>query len=315
VALVSAVEAPSAVPQLAVGTLAGITLATLYGFVPYIVSPPPLNPVEGRLLFEPLGYANGVGIYAAIGIVLSIGLALAARQRRERLLALLPLVALIPALYFTSSRGAWVALAAGLTVTLYLGGYVRVPVVVAFLAAAVVAGAVLGSRSGQPLSLFGANRPHYWHVAWSDYTSHSLLGSGAGTYADYWLHHRKNGEFVRDAHSLYLESLAELGPVGLGLVALALGAPLVALRRRADGIVAAAAGAYVAFVVHAAVDWDWELPAVTLTGLVCGGAVLLGTRRGGQQLQPPLRLLLVAAVIAGAVFTVVRLQESGDFRL
>ena len=63
-----------------------------------------------------------------------------------------------------------------------------------------------------------------------------------------------------DAHSLYLETLAELGLVGLALLVLALAPPLVAGFR---GVEAAATGGYVAFLIHAGLDWDWELPAVT----------------------------------------------------
>jgi hypothetical protein len=76
---------------------------------------------------------------------------------------------------------------------------------------------------------------------------------------------------VRDAHSLYLETLAELGLLGLALLGLALAPPLLAAFRGAS---AAAAGGYVAFLVHAGLDWDWELPAVTLAGLLCGAALI-----------------------------------------
>ena len=299
------------VPQIAVGTLGGITVATTYGLVPYLFGRVPLNPVEGKLLFEPLGYANGVGIYAAMGIVLSCGLAVAARRRLTQAIVLGPLVALVPALYLTSSRGAWIALAAGLTATIYLAGRLRLRTVAAILVAAVVAGLLLGSTGGQPLSLIGANRPHYWRVAWIEYKSHPVLGSGAGTFSDYWLHYRRGTDFARDAHSLYLETLAELGLVGLALVGMALAAPLTALRRRPNLAVAAVAGTYVAFVVHAAVDWDWELPAITLTGVLCGAAALVATRRDARPVgRLPIALLLLALLGIG-VFSAVRLADAG----
>jgi Flp pilus assembly protein TadD len=34
----------------------------------------------------------------------------------------------------------------------------------------------------------------------------------------------------------------------------------------------------VAFLVHAGVDWDWELPAVVVVGLLCGVALLVPLR-------------------------------------
>jgi O-antigen ligase len=299
------------VAQLAVGTLLGITAAALYGLVPYLFNRVPLNPVEGKLLFEPLGYANGVGIYAAMGIVLSVGLALGAHRRLTRAAVLAPLIALVPALYLTSSRGAWIALAAGLTATIYLLGRLRARVVASILVLAVVAGLLLGSTGGQPLSLVGANRPHYWRVAWIEYKAHPVLGSGAGTFSDYWLHHRRGTDFARDAHSLYLESLAELGLIGVLLLAVALAAPLVAIRRPTRAVLAGLAGAYVAFVVHAAVDWDWELPAVTLTGLLCGAAVVVDSRRGGRHLSRELRAGLLLAALSLGTFTSIRLAHAG----
>ena len=85
-------------------------------------------------------------------------------------------------------------------------------------------------------------------------------------------------EDVRDAHSLYLETAAELGLVGLGLLGLMLAAPFLAARSRRLPLVPVALGAYAAYLVHAGVDWDWEMPAVTLTALVCGAAALIAAR-------------------------------------
>src|SRR5919198_4902124 len=72
-------------PVLLGGVLAAITTVAGYGLFTYVVFGHPLNPIEGKLLFEPLGYANGLGIYAAIGILLSVGLALALRPPVLRL--------------------------------------------------------------------------------------------------------------------------------------------------------------------------------------------------------------------------------------
>ena len=59
-----------------------------------------------------------------------------------------------------------------------------------------------------------------------------------------------------------------------------------------------AAGAYVAWLVHAAYDWDWELPGVTVPALLCAGAVLVAARGQTPRLGPNLRWLLVAGVCA-----------------
>ena len=71
--------------------------------------------------------------------------------------------------------------------------------------------------------------------------------------------------FVRDAHSLWLETLAELGMVGFLLLTLAIGAGFVAALRRLRRagsdrpLIAAMAGVLAAFVVAAGIDWMWEL--------------------------------------------------------
>ena len=74
-----------------------------------------------------------------------------------------------------------------------------------------------------------------------------------------YLEHRKGILYVKDAHNLYVETLAELGAVGLALLAVALAVPLAAAivarhRLYAPFIFAA----YVAYLVHAAADWGLE---------------------------------------------------------
>lgn len=315
-AVLFAVERAS-LPALLGGTLAGVTAVSAYGLGDYVFSRPPLNPFEGNLLFEPLGYANALGIYAALGIVLAVGLALWAPTRRVRTAALVPVVILVPTLYLTSSRGAWVVLPIGIVTTLYVGGHIRSPVALgSLLAAGIAVGVLLGSGTDQPLSLLGESRPRYWSVAWKDVEEHPLLGSGAGTFGNYWLHHPTSGGYAHDAHNLYLESLAELGPAGLVLVVIGLGVPLLGLTRRQDAVTGAAAGSYVAFVLHAGIDWDWEFPAVTLAGVLCGAAVLVGARRRRAGAMPfGLRAGLVGVVLLLAAFAFYRLATSGGLWL
>ena len=97
------------------------------------------------------------------------------------------------------------------------------------------------------------------------FADHPLNGVGSGGFAVEWLQRRDIAEGVRDAHSLYLETAAELGLVGLPRWPLFLGGIVLAARRgRSRAVVAA----LVAFALHAGLDWDWELPALTLTALL-----------------------------------------------
>ena len=126
----------------------------------------------------------------------------------------------------------------------------------------------------------------------------SVAGLGAGSYERYWDEYRPSAFKVRTATSVPRVA-RRVGPVGLGLLLVALGVPLVAaIRARRRTPVPAAAGAYVAFLAHAAVDWDWQLPALTLAALFCGIGLLprhlrlAAEARCGRSAPAPLRAAL-----------------------
>jgi hypothetical protein len=158
-------------------------------------------------------------------------------------------------------------------------------------------------------SFSGSYRVDLWRVAVDDYTDHHALGSGAGSYEHYWNANRPFAHKVRDAHSLYLEILAELGPLGLALLALALGVPLVAaFFARGHPLVPVALAAYVAYLVHAGVDWDWELPALTIAALACGIGIVAAAGDGDDRWLPsPARWGAVAAALGLAAVAFVGL--------
>jgi hypothetical protein len=134
-------------------------------------------------------------------------------------------------------------------------------------------------------SLSGTGRVDLWRVAWHEYTASPLIGSGAGSFQRYWMQHRPNAGQAADAHNLYLETLAELGPVGLALLLAFFAIPVgVAIRARRQPFVPAALGALAVYLVHAVVDWDWELAGVTLAAVFCAAAcVLAGPERGKER--------------------------------
>jgi hypothetical protein len=361
-------------------------------------------PSEGYQLAAPIGYWNGLGILAALGILLAVGVAAHAAQFKSRAAAALAVVVLAPTLYFTFSRGALLALAIGgvamaivdprrsrlgatalavlvapaiaiwlasrddalttagapladaareghrlaalllplgLLAVIVLAGLwlaeqrlvvsrrVRRGIATALLAAVIACLGVLVARSGDPvelvkrevdafagpvrsgqslsgrlLSVSGNGRGDYWRAAWAAYEDHPWAGTGAGSYEREWVARRPTAFYARDAHNLYLETLAELGPLGLALLAVALGAPLVAAARaRHDRLLPAAGGAYVAFLAHAALDWDWELPAVTLSGLLCAAALLVAARGDAPVLARSWRLGAVVVLVPLVAFS------------
>lgn len=369
------------------------------------------DPVAVYRLAAPIGYWNALGILSVVGTLLAAGFTARARRSAVRALAAASLVVPVLTLYFTFSRGAWLALAGGLVVFVAvdprrlqlvstmlpaavapataiwlasrsdaltrkqsalsaaahdghrllaatvglaaLGALLALAVTVferrvhlsgvaralycAVLSAAVFAivGAALVHYGG-PLKIartsyhsftsppneesdlnrrlftFSSNgRIDLWRAAWRDAEAHPVLGSGAGTYEQWWLRHRDVPLKVRDAHSLYLETLAELGPVGLSLLALALAIPLVAaIRSRRRLLGAAPAAAYVAYLVHAGVDWDWETTAVTLIAVLVGAVAILagGERETAQsRLRGGWRWGAVAAAVVLAIVSLVGL--------
>jgi O-antigen ligase len=145
------------------------------------------------------------------------------------------------------------------------------------------------------LSASGNSRADYWGVALRTVKAEPLLGSGAGTFELRWYRDRPGQGTVRDAHNIYLEILAELGPVGLALLVTALAAPLAALHLTRDPLAAAGGAAYAAYLAHAGLDWDWELPAVTLAAFGCAASIIASARAGTTPLRPRVRVAALAA--------------------
>jgi O-antigen ligase len=238
----------------------------------------------------PIGYANALAIVCLLGAIASVSLAASARSAGGRLVWLSLLAILCPTIILTKSIGAAVVAAAVLAIAVILSigpilaRRVRTPVIVVggLVACALIAvGASFGSSH-----LTRNDRVAYWRAAAKDLRSHVLAGSGGGTYASYWSRHPERAQLIPlEAHSLYLETGAELGVVGLAVVLATTALPLVTVLRRnsivvlrRDPIRLGATCAYIAFVVHAAVDWDWEIPVVCITGLYFAAVLLAGGR-------------------------------------
>jgi tetratricopeptide (TPR) repeat protein len=415
--LVSAVAAVLAaagrrpVKPLVGGILAGIVLVAAYALLTRLFPDRVggYDPLAVYRLSTPIGYWNGLGALAAMGVLLALGTASRAHRAVARVAAAVCLLVLLPTLYFTFSRGSWVALGAGVVTLLVLDprrlqatvsilAYTPAPAFAVVLAsrsdaltrahssltqathdghrlalvllvlgiiqalvalavrtaearlrvprpirlaygaallAIVVAG--LGAvfiQYGSPVSITrhgyrsftapppgdvsdlnerlfnfsGNGRWSLWQVAWQEAKANPILGDGAGAYGQYWLEHRATALDVQDAHNLYLETFAELGPIGLALLLGLLAVPLVAaVRMRGHPFVPAAAAAFTVYAAHAAVDWDWELAGVTLAATLAGSACVLAIREPadadrlrmpGAQRNVAAGLLLALAVVA-----------------
>ena len=398
---------------LAAGVFAGSVAVAGYGLATRLF-PDRLesydSPTLPYRLAEPIGYWNALGLLAAMGILLGLGIVAHGRRLGSVAVAGACLPILAATLYFTFSRGAWVALAIGVVAMValdarrlrltwvalavvpasaicvafasrqealttegspqaeavaegerlalviagllvvsgalavasrWIAGRLPAPrwamrvvdaglaglVLVTVVAAVVLAGgpsdafAEIEERFDAPVavetgnlnerlfSVSGNGRATSIEVAWDAGRERPLLGNGAGSYEYLWYERRPSHLVIRDAHSLYAETFAELGGVGVLLLGLALLVPLVAaVRARRSRIVPAAAAAYVAWTAHAAMDWHWEVVGVTTIALLAGGVGLLAVERGSLRPLPGLaRWPLLAGSVALTVIALVSL--------
>jgi O-antigen ligase len=259
------------------GVLCGGVFLGVLALAERLASPRPADPFQGTLLFGPVGYANALGILVALSLVLAVGLLLEPTEPSARLALATAAGVSAAALLLTSSRGAWLATLVGLLALAALRARSRGGVGIGL--AALLGLCAVAALAAPSISM--GDRSAYWRAAASDASAHPFVGSGAGSFDDYWLVHRPIAAYVQDAHSLYLETAAELGVVGLVLLGCALLVPLAtAVATRRQPYVPVAGAAYVTFLVHAGLDWDWEMPATTLAGLACAAALLGSARRG-----------------------------------
>lgn len=179
-----------------------------------------------------------------------------------------------------------------------------------------------GEGTGRLSSAAGQSRYQYWSATVDQNATDPLTGTGSGTFEYWWARNGENDDTVRDAHSLYMQTLGELGAVGLALLVaflltVVLGGARSALRgpparprpgagppgsrSRPDAERAAPAAAVAgcaAFALTAAVDWMWQLPVVPVAALVLAAVALTGREGGGARPVVPLVLRLACALVS-----------------
>jgi O-Antigen ligase len=146
-----------------------------------------------------------------------------------------------------------------------------------------------------------------WRVSLDSFDAQPFGGHGAGTWQNLWLIHRPVPDTAVDGHSLYLEVMSELGVVGLALLVVGLVVLLGGFAARARGPgrgpAAALLACGIAWALHAGIDWDWEMPAVTWWLFALGG-MALAAAPGSGWLRAPGRTTRVAAALGCAVLAI-----------
>jgi hypothetical protein len=143
------------------------------------------------------------------------------------------------------------------------------------------------------LSASGNGRWQMWTETIGEFRAHPLLGTGAGSFEEWWMQHRPVALFVQNAHSLYLEMLGELGLIGFMVVLIVVAPAGIAILRivrhgdsgvRGDG--AAISASFLAFFVSAAFDWMWQVTAVTAVAFVTLALLMRLTARPEHKPTP-----------------------------
>ncbi|MBA2384604.1 MAG: O-antigen ligase family protein [Actinobacteria bacterium] len=158
---------------------------------------------------------------------------------------------------------------------------------------------VRGDQTERLFSLSAHHRLDQWSVAVDGARRHPIVGMGAGAFEQWWLRTREIPFKVRDAHSLPLETAAELGVIGvLALLGVFLTPFVAGVRARSDPLVPVALAGVVVYIAHASADWDWEVPVVTVTALALAGALLVPGREEHVLPWSARRRALVVAPLA-----------------
>lgn len=184
-----------------------------------------------------------------------------------------------------------------------------------------------GSGAGRLGSVAGQSRYQLWSAAVRENRTKPLTGTGSGAFEFWWLRDGDTDETVRDTHSLYLQTLGELGIVGLVLIAAFLiavliggGRRLLAASSRSRPPYAAAIAGFLAFCITAIFDWMWQIPALAVAMLLLA-SILVMTPSGESTdasekpaFSIPLRAVVALAALAAIVAIAIPLASTSALR-
>jgi hypothetical protein len=158
-----------------------------------------------------------------------------------------------------------------------------------------IAGAGSATGAGHLTTSSGSGRSQFWDQAIAAFDTDPAIGIGAGNYELWWNQHHTINVVTVDAHSLYLQTLAELGVLGLLLLLGFLGTTVVAgwrtVARESDAgprgeAMAAAFALLLAGLTSAVFDWTWQLPA-SFVPVIVMAALLSGPASQPAPAAPP----------------------------
>jgi hypothetical protein len=173
------------------------------------------------------------------------------------------------------------------------------------------AGATANTDVQRLSSVSGNGRYQYWVSAVDAAKSAPVTGIGAGSWESWWARRATLPGTVRNAHSLYAETLGELGIVGIvllaGLLLLVIGTGVRRSRQAtaaSRALLAAGTAACCAFAVSCGIDWNWQITVLPACFVLLAAAMLASDGpplQAGRGLRIGLGAVSVVGLIALAV--------------
>ena len=173
-------------------------------------------------------------------------------------------------------------------------------------------------------SVAGESRYQFWGAAVRQNATDPLIGTGSGTFAYWWTREGDVPEIAQDTHSLYLQTLGEVGIVGLALLAAFLAAILVwggrnVIRAGSEArpYLAAALAGCTAFFLTAIFDWMWQIPVLALSMLLLAAVLVTAgsdQASAGGALRPPWRAAVAVAALVAIVVIAIPLASTSLLR-
>ncbi len=286
--------------------------------------------------------ANSLGIFLAMLFLLGIGYYL---RKPNRFIALTA-VALFVALILTMSRGSFISLAIGMP--LVFVGFKKTDVFSAFKTNSLrkllifivcalalsqlaiyiapnlqnlgnqVLSDILTRRAGF-ITWSGVSRFAFWQTGLYIFAANPIHGTGLGTFAmASYTHFIDNIWFARFAHNHYIQTMAELGIIGAGLLL----AFLVQIVRIAweqlkskkypdfyPGLLAAA----LAFLIHIGGDFSWNYPAVAVLFFTLAGTITAVSAETSEKVSQKKNYITGQVAVLIIIFTLTLWQFSMVF--
>ncbi|MGE4032482.1 MAG: O-antigen ligase family protein [Thermoleophilia bacterium] len=174
-------------------------------------------------------------------------------------------------------------------------------------------GDAVANDPGRLVNTAGNQRRGWWGESWRAFLDAPIAGQGAGGFTLVHLQERRTGDDslqTREAHGILPGVLSGTGIVGLLLLAVFAVAVVWGVLRAATGRAPPEIGLplaiIAAFVLQAAVDFSWQIPALTVPALAAVGVLLAAASPGREPAARPrpgglAAGALVALVLVGVV--------------